>query len=112
MTTETKPVEATCRTCPFGREASSPKWHEYEYECRRKPPIAALADDWPPLVMGTYWCGDHPLRERDKLAATAMQGLVTGNASGASAEECAHESYRIADAMIAERRRRIIEDAS
>ncbi len=90
-------MEATCRTCPFFSPAGT---------CREArvvvgTEIATRAPD--------FWCSAHPLRQRDRLAAMALQGLLAAldgpAAGGALPAQLAGDAYRIADAMLAERER-------
>lgn len=100
-------TEATCGTCPF--------WHGNETStsavCARSAPRATGKPTpdlgaWP-WTQPRDWCGEHPSRQRDRLAAMAMQGLVsteTEDSGWMNAESrLASRSYAIADAMLAAR---------
>jgi hypothetical protein len=98
-------MDATCKTCPFFYEIASGSG-----ECRRSPPKRDDMDapDFAPTA-DSHWCGEHPLRQRDRLAAMAMQGIMSSlptgyeNATlpyGDSACAFASQAYEIADAMI------------
>lgn len=95
--------EATCKTCPFWERTD-----DHGGSCRRHAPqMAPEGNDepWPPRMLIDEWCGEHPLRQRDRLAAMAMQGLSTMEAVlGAiqTPEAIARDAYAIADAMLAE----------
>jgi hypothetical protein len=113
--------EATCRTCPFW--AADPGDREepgIRRECRRNPPpphghdIAeepVSDDDWAAfsVTASGNWCGEHPLRQRDRLAAVAMQGLLAakfwecigGNPTDRD-RMLARRAYQFVDAMLAE----------
>lgn len=118
-------MDATCKTCPF--------WHGIESStaaaCSRNPPIGERTKDGPggrwPWTGPRDWCGEHPLRQRDRLAAMAMQGLVT-DPSGLPGfggvdpdadrtlgygERVARAAYSVADAMLASRSPSVSADA-
>ncbi len=113
-------ADATCKTCPFW-------WHRAEdgrlvdTACRRHPPRATPMQSggpgqpvdpyWTvyPAAQPDEWCGEHPARQRDRLATMAMQAIVgnfreAADAAG-QAPQVAEDAYRIADAMLAERKR-------
>jgi hypothetical protein len=57
----------------------------------------AISDD-------AWWCSEHPARQRDRLAATAMGGLVSMHGGAIPVGELAAFAYKIADAMLAARK--------
>jgi hypothetical protein len=107
-------AEATCKTCPFYSG-------DRESECRRNPPtIATNARPGDPgQPVDPHWhmhpntqpessCGEHPLRQRDRLAAIAMQGLITTwMPDEKTVPHLARVAYLTSDAMLAERERRL-----
>jgi hypothetical protein len=110
-------AEATCKTCPFYSG-------DRESECRRNPPtIATNARPGDPgQPVDPHWhmhpntrpessCGEHPLRQRDRLAAIAMQGLCACSdlpvGTPDTQANVARLAYQVADAMLAERKRRL-----
>lgn len=103
-------MDATCKTCPFWEKTNA------------KRPGSALdvqglchhaskdAGSEPSIFAGSWWCSEHPLRQRDRLAAMAMQGILAGLPTphgqaklpfGESARSFAAQAYEIADAMLA-----------
>lgn len=58
----------------------------------------AISDD-------AWWCSEHPARQRDRLAAIAMGGLVSAWGDTNPADELAEYSYKVADAMLSARRK-------
>jgi hypothetical protein len=108
-------ADATCKTCPFWECSDADRKDASERRCRVRSPAArsvahraeAQAHDavWP-WTKDDEWCGEHPARQRDRLAAMAMQGLATMDAvCGAlrTPEAVARDAYAIADAMFAAR---------
>lgn len=101
-------TSATCKTCPFyggGRD-------KFDGTCHRNPPVPLAnvpygadgeAEGVFPYVDPSGYCGEHPLLQRDRLAAMAMQGILTSDRDGGSAEKLADLAYAVADAMLAER---------
>jgi hypothetical protein len=111
-TSEAKANEATCRTCPF--------FVPYSFEsgigtCRREPPRPMMTEPVEgeqslthenPEVAPFWFCGEHPLRQRDRLAAMAMQGiLASGGAKDRGGsydfESMAVSAYYMAEEMLA-----------
>jgi hypothetical protein len=99
-------IAATCETCPFwqltpaapGEMRATPAG-----VCHHALSGAILDADLHRFA--DWWCSEHPLRQRDQLAAMAMQGLLAhGLDSITSTVEKAHV---IANEMINERRRKI-----
>ena len=97
-------TDAACETCPF--------WERLP-ERRDDPPGAARgschhiaapgSDD--PIRWADWWCSEHPLRQRDRLAAMAMQGLcasVAGRPDAHGIKMLTLDAYAIADAMLKE----------
>jgi hypothetical protein len=111
-------MDATCKTCPFWSASPEDRPDCAARECRVRSPAAytvamdnhgAVARDarWPWTKPGD-WCGEHPLRQRDRLAAMAMQGFLGSNfendhQSSAPPNVVAEHAHRIADAMLAAR---------
>jgi hypothetical protein len=93
-------TEATCKTCPF----FCPDAVNDGY-CQRSPPTSDRDTEtvWPKTsALSSFWCGEHPLRQRDRLAAMAMQGLMAaGWTQDSSAGDLADIAYSQADAMLA-----------
>jgi hypothetical protein len=122
-------MEATCKTCPFWGPFAACNSKGVPVEpttgtCRRNPPVPMMTEsggDHPelthenPEVPDFWFCGEHPLRQRDRLAAMAMQGLLAAPSfywdheiatSGIPFREViAVNAYDIADAMLAARAR-------
>jgi hypothetical protein len=97
-------MEATCKTCPFWDRLSSTTGC-----CRRNAPRPAPLpvdrEPYAPVMEEMAWCGEHPLRQRDRLAAMAMQGSMAATGiQNWTAQSIAEDAYRIADAMLAARR--------
>jgi hypothetical protein len=116
--------DATCKTCPFFDYSTNEDGGSRDFQCRREPKRYISAEQslaggpvawWPP-VSPDDWCGEHPLRQRDRLAAMAMQGILASAPHWCDAdalkagyppkEIVAVNAYEIADAMLAERERR------
>jgi hypothetical protein len=101
--------EATCKTCPaFGPYSYRPEIGT----CRLRPPTVV---QWPttterdetlthenPEVAASWWCSEHPLRQRDRLAAMAMQATITAQPEWGTAD-ITEFAYLVADAMLAAR---------
>lgn len=51
----------------------------------------------------TWWCSEHPLRQRDRIAEMAMQGLCADPNIDSPPKQVAEAAYKVADAMLAER---------
>ncbi len=84
-------TEATCSTCPFYSSGG---------HCRQARAISG----WESAGRAAdFWCSEHPLRQRDRLAAAAMVALL---AAGKPPDEAARTAYAAADAMLAARRAR------
>jgi hypothetical protein len=102
-----------CGSCPFYMPVS-----EEEGDCERHAPrpfIRDVCEEHDPLdtqvvfptVLCSDSCGEHPLRQRDRLAAMAMQGMLASEIEQGSETfgvrrfaEIARDAYRIADAML------------
>lgn len=94
--------EATCKTCPFWKGSGD---EDGVSECRRSAPGAGVGyPDIFPDVHADDWCGEHPLRQRDRLAAMAMQGMMYPDRliEAEVDADLARRAYEIADAMLAE----------
>jgi len=94
-------MDATCSNCPFW---AAPSQREQGL-CQRLPPQwAAVADTFAqPLTSSCESCGEHPLRQRDRLAAMALPAVIRemwGEPDGSKG--IAGCAYQIADAMLAE----------
>jgi hypothetical protein len=102
--------DATCRTCPFWAADPPDRQAGLVRECRRNAPRpflgSAILEDADcasfPVTPAEDWCGEHPLRQRDQLAALAIQGLFARPLNSGCAN-VAREAYAFADAMLAER---------
>ena len=103
-------MDATCKTCPM--------WTAHRT-------LDALDNDTGPSGIGTchhvsaigdpegmtrqeaWWCSEHPLRQRDRLAAMALhsmaEDLYPAAVDAACAKDIAQAAYRLADAMLAAR---------
>jgi hypothetical protein len=100
--------EGTCKTCPFWDASPADRGDAAERECRVRSPAAwsvphreaAPARDamWP-WTRADDWCGEHPARQRDRLAAMAMQGMLADPACIESGW-VATAAYLFADAML------------
>jgi len=85
---------ATCETCPYWQEIKpllGPRVGHCHHAATERIPFDS-----------TWWCSEHPARQRDRLAAMAMQGFAAIPIR-TSAADIAHFAYEIADAMLAER---------
>jgi hypothetical protein len=91
---------ATCETCPYwteiepagGARVRAGYCHHVANEANSRNYVDY---DW--------WCSEHPDLQRDRLAALAMQGLVTDHLIGT--DEAAVRAYMFADAMLAARKK-------
>lgn len=101
-----------CSTCPFWECPDADRKDAPERRCIVRSPAAytsRLPDAGPPRNAVWPWtlrdesCGEHPARQRDRLAAMAMQGIVTFNGNVDRVDLLARDAYEIADAMLAER---------
>ena len=94
---------ATCETCPYWTEIDLPGVAAKGEECCRVGHCHHVANEVNERNYLDYnwWCSEHPDRQRDRLAAMAMQGLVTDHLIGT--DEAAVRAYLFADAMLAER---------
>jgi hypothetical protein len=54
-----------------------------------------------PRTRPDAWCGEHPLRQRDRLAAMAMRGGMSSGHEVVRPGDFARYCYEIADAMLA-----------
>ena len=109
-------MDATCKNCPFWDAAPDDRAGRSEQKCRVRPPAAVTVTSrataqnrdatWP-WTECDDWCGEHPLRQRDRLAAMAMQGLLAFVADPTIPDvpptRLAANAYRIADTMLAAR---------
>lgn len=94
-------ADATCKTCPF--------WQRRDGDAISGVPdpgychhVHANAES-DPQRRGDWWCSEHPGRQRDRLAAMAMQGLVACSTVNASNDDIARSAYDLADKMLAAR---------
>jgi len=97
---------ATCETCPYWTEIDLPGVAAKGEECCRVGHCHHVANEVNERNYLDYnwWCSEHPDRQRDRLAAMAMQGLAAGQyGMGYDTEALAIRAYRLADAMLAER---------
>jgi hypothetical protein len=112
--------EGTCKTCPFWGPYAESNARGERVEprlgtCRLRPP-RPMPDDEPddggqrfthenPEVVDFWWCSEHPARQRDRLAAMAMQADLTGCAGRGSWDfkGIAERAYVVADAMLSAR---------
>jgi hypothetical protein len=113
--------EVTCKTCPFWGpfaecNSKGERVAPTTGTCRRNPPRPMMTEsggDHPELthenpdVPDFWWCGEHPLRQRDRLAAMAMQGILScdDGEDGFVPTVVAANAYEMADAMLAARAR-------
>jgi hypothetical protein len=107
-------ADATCKTCPFWECSDADRKDASERRCRVRSPAArsvahraeAQAHDavWP-WTKDDEWCGEHPARQRDRLAAMAMQGWLSSwpDHHTEAPERIAKVAYAVADAMLAAR---------
>ena len=95
-------TEAICGTCPFWVELPGrPEGKDHGGYGNCHHVIAAAEEE--PSRYGNWWCSEHPLHQRDRLAAMALTAVIRemwGEPEGSRAvAECA---YQIADAMLVE----------
>ncbi len=92
--------DATCKTCPYFIDSGECG----DGRCVLRPPADSDLCSFA-RTHESYWCGEHPLRQRDRLAAMAMQGLCADAlpADAPGADAIALRAYFIADAMLAVR---------
>jgi hypothetical protein len=91
------PNDATCKTCPLWQKAGE----EYGY-CHHISVVHAEDNG----VGSDFWCSEHPLRQRDRLVAMAMQAVESSNLDNEvslTSVEVAERAYLIADEMIKRR---------
>jgi hypothetical protein len=91
-----KAPNATCETCPYWQEIAPARG--YGGQCHH------AANGFEASSVATWWCSEHPARQRDRLAATAMGGLVSVHGGAIPADELAAFAYKVADAMLAARK--------
>lgn len=87
--------DATCKTCPFYQPVDGDRGYCHHAATLATPEDIRPRPDW--------WCSEHPLRQRDRLAAMAMQGLATRDRLEMAVPSpwlIAERAYEIADAMI------------
>jgi hypothetical protein len=116
-------ADATCKTCPFWDATPADRAGEVgARECHVRSPAAftvrcgGLPGEEPsgrerdarwPWTEPDNWCGEHPLRQRDRLAAMAMQAAIPATLVTVAQGEpdalvrLAIQSYAVADVMIA-----------
>lgn len=104
-------ADATCKTCPF--YGPFPANDGALGTCRRYPPRPMMTEsggDHPELThenaetAASWWCGEHPARQRDRLAADIFRNLVNPDACTKEDLEVAAElAYEGADAFLAAR---------
>lgn len=95
--------DATCKTCYFATLLAE-RGEGREIRCHNATAWFGTVyhrEDW--------WCSEHPARQRDRLAAMAMQAILP-TASAQSEEQVpamlrqvAKAAYAAADALLAER---------
>jgi hypothetical protein len=92
---------ATCKTCPFFSPAREATWGT----CQLNPPVYVGSDCQWPAVDATEWCGSHPARQRDRLAAMFAQGMTYPDRLNEEDldRDLAKRAYQMADAMLAAR---------
>jgi hypothetical protein len=101
MTPWKEAPNATCETCPYWQEIKPLEQHLKIGRCHH----AALAPvEQNGLFDFNWWCSEHPARQRDRLAATAMGGLVSVHGGAIPVDELAAFAYKVADAMLAARK--------
>jgi hypothetical protein len=70
--------------------------------CHLASTQSGSTDDFQPRE--DWFCSEHPLLQRDRLAAMAMQGLLASLGSDRLVPDAmAHDCYLAADALLAER---------
>ncbi len=112
-------MDATCRTCLFWGANDADRKDGADRECRVRSPAAytvpmrsdAVSRDarWP-WTAPEDWCGEHPTRQRDRLAAMILPGLCAGPAMERAVQIdpdtvevfLARTALKIADALLAE----------
>jgi hypothetical protein len=110
--------DATCKTCPFWGPYAESNARGERVEprlgtCRLRPP-RPMPDDEPddggqrfthenPEVVDFWWCSEHPARQRDRLAAMAMQGILAHGGPKGEPAIIAKLAHQVADAMLAAR---------
>lgn len=87
-------MDATCKTCPFYGGWNAHSWF---WECRHEP--CGVRHDRNPE---SWWCSEHPLRQRDRLAAMFAAGSLADGWTPDRPEKWAARYYALADALIAE----------
>ena len=111
--------DATCKTCPFWQERTGrPEGDDRDgYGLCHHVHAHAEFEAW---RYGDWWCSEHPLRQRDRLAAMAMQGIMANTEvlsrleedDRVFADEVAGLAHQIADAMLAARASPSVEGAA
>lgn len=93
---------ATCKTCPFWERDPANDRPGIGY-CHHA--LTAADDTNESARYEQFWCSEHPLRQRDRLAAMAMQGFLaslTDPNFDPDPPGVARMAYRVADAMLTE----------
>lgn len=96
-------ADATCKTCPF-REVLDQRREDGTPEIRCHNAVAVAG--WETAFhREDFWCSEHPLRQHDRLAAMAMQGILAhyGFKDEIETSDVAKWAREQADAMLAER---------
>lgn len=94
-------ADATCETCPwwvFDSNSGGDVDVGYCHHVSATNVSMRFATSW--------WCSEHPLRQRDRIAEVAVQGLLAYSHTGRPhncAASLARAAYEMADAMLAER---------
>jgi glutathione S-transferase len=88
---------ATCETCPYWEVFPNDVAGACHHSVNRFDTSRAYHKEW--------WCSEHPDRQRDRLAAMAMQGLAFFADKGGTGPWIAGRAYAIADAMLDERKK-------
>jgi hypothetical protein len=90
-------MDATCATCLYwvpSEEVQDSKGTNVLGDCH-----AGIGGDIDVRREATWWCSEHPLRQRDRLAEKMLVALITlGRA--AYPLDVAKEAYELADGMI------------
>lgn len=111
-------MDATCKTCPFWDANEGDRLNVATVaarECHVRSPaaftVAVRREDEPrggerdarwPWTEPDNWCGEHPLRQRDRLAAMFAAGSLADGWAPDRPEKWAARYYALADALIAE----------
>lgn len=92
-------MDATCKNCPMATPWTPTQDGKPRILCHH---VASMDGGGEPERYEDWFCSEHPLRQRDRLAAMAMQALIPMAPEHAmDADDVASDAFRYADALLA-----------